>query len=632
MFNLKLSNIKVLSFSILVLCLISVGNDITFQNKIFWVILTITSIFLLKIKIRFKTIIIAIYAITGLFVQLRLNLYILSEEFFLNCLGVLLIAKYSEIQTKNNQLNFNLIAMIIAVASLIKGQDLFSSFLSLTILITLVVNMYLIQQQEILDFNIKNVLKYLGFGLSIFPFIIFFYLIFPRAEISFRLFDPSANTLGIPDNINLGSFKEFSNSEDPVFALINKGYNKEELYFRVKIFDYMQKNKSWTPTSSYYMYNTFKNHFKIKQDKIAQKTHEIILEPHKGKWIPSLANSLILNKDTKITQNLFDQTFSYKDPIDRKRKITFIDYQPIIVMDKAIKDYYTLLPETISPELKKWVEINKKEKTKKEFLNFILQTFSNGSYYYNLSPENISNNSYADFFLKNKEGYCEYFAGTFVILARLANIPSRVVSGYLGGDLNDIGDFYSFKQKDAHAWSEVWIDDLGWVRVDPTKAIPPENVRNSLNDVFQGTNVASKYFIDLKILKRLGYYINYADFVWTQHLLSYDNDSRQSFVNDLLNFKFSKLFIWIFAPILIFIFIRFIFLINKHNFISLLIKFIIWKSKKNTSVLKSDTHQQIFNKLSIEDQNKYKNFFNLFELIKYNDQNINYSKIIKSLI
>ena len=35
MFNLKLSNIKVLSFSILVLCLMSVGNDITFQNKIF---------------------------------------------------------------------------------------------------------------------------------------------------------------------------------------------------------------------------------------------------------------------------------------------------------------------------------------------------------------------------------------------------------------------------------------------------------------------------------------------------------------------------------------------------------------------------------------------------------------------
>ena len=73
MFNLKLSNIKVLSFSILVLCLMSVGNDITFQNKIFWVILTITSIFLLKIKIRFKNIIIAIYAITGLFCSVEIK-------------------------------------------------------------------------------------------------------------------------------------------------------------------------------------------------------------------------------------------------------------------------------------------------------------------------------------------------------------------------------------------------------------------------------------------------------------------------------------------------------------------------------------------------------------------------------
>ena len=81
MFNLKLSNIKVLSFSILVLCLMSVGNDITFQNKIFWVILTITSIFLLKIKIRFKNIIIAIYAITGLFVQLRLIFIFCQKNF-----------------------------------------------------------------------------------------------------------------------------------------------------------------------------------------------------------------------------------------------------------------------------------------------------------------------------------------------------------------------------------------------------------------------------------------------------------------------------------------------------------------------------------------------------------------------
>ena len=81
--------------------------------------------------------------------------------------------------------------MIIAVASLIKGQDILSTLNSFLILILLVINMYLIQQKEILDFSLKNILKYLGFGLSIFPIIIIFYLVFPRAEVNFRLFDTS---------------------------------------------------------------------------------------------------------------------------------------------------------------------------------------------------------------------------------------------------------------------------------------------------------------------------------------------------------------------------------------------------------------------------------------------------------
>ena len=68
--------------------------------------------------------------------------------------------------------------MVISISSLINGQDLLSSTLSFSIIILLVVNLYLIQQKELMDFNFKNVLKYLGFGLSVFPIIILFYLIF----------------------------------------------------------------------------------------------------------------------------------------------------------------------------------------------------------------------------------------------------------------------------------------------------------------------------------------------------------------------------------------------------------------------------------------------------------------------
>ena len=616
MFSLKLSNNKVLSFLILILCLVSIGNDISFINKIFWATLIGASYFLLQFNFKFKNLLIGCYGLLGIYIQLRINQYVFSEEFFLNCLAVLLIAKYSEILTKNNQLSFCLISMVVAVASLIKGQDLFSSATALTIIILSIINMYLVQQKEVMDFNFKNILKYLGFGLSIFPIIIIFYLLFPRAEVNFRLFDPSAGSLGIPDSINLGSFREFSNSEEPVFTLINKNYKKDELYFRVKIFDYMEKNKSWRPTSNIYMYNTFKNHIKINRGQNTGKTYEVILEPHKGRWIPSLSNSKLLTNDNTIMENPFNQNFSSRNPIDRKRKLEFLRYKPNQELYFRLLDYYTLLPDTISSELKNWAEENKKNRTDKEYLNTILQTFANGSYYYNLSPENLSENSYADFFLKNKEGYCEYFAGTFVLLARLANIPSRIVSGYLGGDLNDVGDFYVFRQKDAHAWAEVWFEKEGWVRVDPTKFVPAENVRNTLNDLFN-KNKISDNFISLKVLKYIGYYINYADFVWTQHLLSYDNSQRQSFIEDLINFKFSKVFLWIFAPVALFIVVRFLFLFNKKTITQIMVNLLIWRFKNKYNLLYSDTHQEILNKFSNEEKIKYQKLFKTFEILKY---------------
>ena len=618
MFSLKLLNINVLSFVILIFCLISIGNDISFINKIFWGSLIVVSYFLLQFKFKFKSLLIGVYGLLAIYIQLRLNQFVFSEEFFLNCLAVLLIAKYSEILTKNNQLSFCLISMVVAVASLIKGQDLLSSATSLTIIILLIINMYLIQQKEVMDFNFKNILKYLGFGLSIFPIIIIFYLLFPRAEVNFRLFDPSASSLGIPDNINLGSFREFSNSEEPVFTLINKDYKKDELYFRVKIFDYMNKNKSWRATSNIYMYNTFKNHIRINKGQSTGETYELILEPHKGRWIPSLSNSKLITNDNTILENPFNQNFSSRNPIDRKRKLEFYKYKPNQELFNRLLDYYTLVPDSISKDLKKWAVENKQNKTDKEYLNTILKTFADGSYYYNLSPENLSKNSYADFFLKNKEGYCEYFAGTFVLLARLANIPSRIVSGYLGGDLNDIGDFYVFRQKDAHAWAEIWFENEGWIRVDPTKFVPDENVRNTLNDLFSNKKTSETLF-SLKMFKYVSYYINYADFVWTQHLLSYDNTKRKSFIEDLINLKFSKVFIWIFAPIALFIFVRLLFLFNKRTLTQIIINFVIWRFKKKYKLLSSDTHQEIFNKFSSKEKIKYQKLFDNFEILKYSE-------------
>ena len=488
--------------------------------------------------------------------------------------------------------------------------------------------MYLIQQKEILDFSLKNILKYLGFGLSIFPIIIIFYLVFPRAEVNFRLFDTSASSVGIPDSIDLGSFSQFSNSDEEVFTLINNNFKKEDLYFRVKIFDYMEKDQSWRPSSSYYLFSEFKNSLRIDGNEDLNKNYQIILEPYKKKWIPSLKNSKLITNDIQITKDYFNQSFVSRELIDRKKKLIFKMNKSDYSLDNPLKNYYTLLPENVSPKIKEWVNKNNVS-TKEEFIEKIYKRFSDGSYFYNLSPQINSNNKYENFFFNSKEGYCEYYAGMFVLLTRLAQIPSRIVTGYYGGDLNEIGNFFQFKQKDTHAWAEVWFDERGWVRIDPTRAIPNSNIRNSLNNYFVNNDKFSSSIFSNNFFKIINFYFNYVDFVWTQHLLSYDDNERKNFIKELLSLNFSKVIIWIFVPILLFVSIKLLYNLNSIKLMRLKLAFILLGKKRKLQIKNSDTIQEIYLKLMEKDKTKYQNFFKFYEKQIYSNNQISFIKVLK---
>lgn len=77
----------------------------------------------------------------------------------------------------------------------------------------------------------------------------------------------------------------------------------------------------------------------------------------------------------------------------------------------------------------------------------------------------------SDFLLSSRTGYCEQFSGSMAILARALGIPSRVVIGFLPGVENE-GRF-EVSVKDMHAWTEVYLDGLGWVAFDPTPTGAP---------------------------------------------------------------------------------------------------------------------------------------------------------------
>jgi transglutaminase-like putative cysteine protease len=92
-------------------------------------------------------------------------------------------------------------------------------------------------------------------------------------------------------------------------------------------------------------------------------------------------------------------------------------------------------------------------------------------YRYSLeSDSGAAQNPLDHFLFVSKAGHCEFYSTSMAILLRTLDIPTRNVTGFVGGTYNRFGSFYAVRQGDAHSWVEVFLDRAGWTRFDPTPA------------------------------------------------------------------------------------------------------------------------------------------------------------------
>jgi transglutaminase-like putative cysteine protease len=108
----------------------------------------------------------------------------------------------------------------------------------------------------------------------------------------------------------------------------------------------------------------------------------------------------------------------------------------------------------------------------------VMQMFRDQPFRYTLNPPPLGQHSVDEFLFDTRAGFCEHFASAFVVLMRAMDIPSRVVTGYQGGELNALDGYMTVRQSDAHAWAEYWVPKRGWVRIDPTAAVAPARIES----------------------------------------------------------------------------------------------------------------------------------------------------------
>jgi protein-glutamine gamma-glutamyltransferase len=94
------------------------------------------------------------------------------------------------------------------------------------------------------------------------------------------------------------------------------------------------------------------------------------------------------------------------------------------------------------------------------------------NYRYSLEADSATlSHPLEEFLFTRKTGYCEHYATAMVVMLRSVGIPARLVTGFLATEWNGYGGYFTVRQRDAHAWVEVYFPHSGWITMDPTPTV-----------------------------------------------------------------------------------------------------------------------------------------------------------------
>ncbi|MBF8269005.1 MAG: hypothetical protein HW386_714 [Gammaproteobacteria bacterium] len=174
----------------------------------------------------------------------------------------------------------------------------------------------------------------------------------------------------------------------------------------------------------------------------------------------------------------------------------------------------------------------------RQLINTALRLFNEQEFYYTTTPPPLLQDTVDQFLFETRRGFCEHYATAFTVLMRAAGIPARIITGYQGGTVNPFDGYLVVRQRDAHAWVEVWLEDSGWTRVDPTAAVAPARILGGMENALPEGLVEIPLGLRnnetaLTIWLRLRDSVDAVNNRWNQWILSYDDRQQRLLLGHL---------------------------------------------------------------------------------------------------
>ncbi|WP_432209418.1 transglutaminaseTgpA domain-containing protein [Acinetobacter variabilis] len=492
---------------------------------------------------------------TFLLTALALGSIYLSHQSFIGVeAGVAVLSTFlfaKSLETKNRRdliILFNF-ALFVAASSFLYSQSFGMAVVIILCLLSCLIGLYRIQTSEFQQSKqspriaLQQDAKYVGrFVLYALPFFILLFIFFPRLPPLWHIPIPeNKGVTGIGDSMSPGDIAELSQSNALAFRIIgdvSKLPPRSELYWRALVLDEYDGQR-WT--SSF-----------INQQPLIRQPGEVVPVSLSG-WNyqylaadPSVFWVMGLEKSMPLERRYYNR----QDWSIVPRRLTQ-RVEPIHLQWLGSQNTESILPEQFVQRLNTQTQVHLDTQAQqlaqrlylqsgedpRRYIRTVLNWYQQNHFVYTLKPGVLGKNRIDEFLFKSRQGFCEHYASSFVMLMRYVGIPARVVTGYQGGQLAPDGKSWEVRQLDAHAWTEVWIDQR-WQRFDPTAMVAPQRIDDGMqNLISQDERVwasNSGWTSQRNVwLTKLRVWSDYASYQWQSKVVGYNAESQQGWLAKL---------------------------------------------------------------------------------------------------
>jgi protein-glutamine gamma-glutamyltransferase len=415
--------------------------------------------------------------------------YFLARDPCVQFLFVLVGIKFLEARTTRDGTLLICLALFLAITQFFYSQSILAAFLALPAVFALGGALAALQARSGPRDQWWRQLALPGrLMLQGIPLAILLFVLFPRlaGPLWGSPADAGART-GLSDRMSPGAISQLSRSDAVAFRVDFNGRPPagRDRYWRGPVFARFN-GREWSAS------------YRLQGGRFAQREgptieYTVTLEPHGKLWLFALEHPAGLPRpasdDVRADGTASDIAFLTHDQqlLARTTVTQTVRYvQRSVLLGKVTPgvgdaaDNLTLprnnpRTATFARELRARVDSDQ------AYVAALLQRFHDEPFVYTLTPPLLEGDpDPVDAFLFNtRRGFCEHYAGAFVVLLRAAGIPARVVTGYQGGEMAPDGEYMIVRQSDAHAWTEAIIDGR-WQRIDPTAAVSPSRIELGL--------------------------------------------------------------------------------------------------------------------------------------------------------